>query len=231
MADEQLHDGHRARMKAKFEKTMDFTNFEDHEILEMLLYSCYTRKNTNPIAHKLLNKFGSISNVLSASYDELVNSGIVGKNAALKIKFYHSLNRFLHIEQTDDEIDMRDIQKLKNYVADQFYGLDREHLKLFFTDNRYILKSHTNIQTGTSKSVEMNLRRITKAILDNGTAYFFLAHNHPSASSLPSDEDVLLTRKIIAHLKSMDIHMLDHFIVGTDGVSSMRQLGLIYDYE
>lgn len=231
MAGDQLHKGHRARMKAKFAKTMDFRNFEEHEILEMLLFSCFPQKNTNPVAHELINRFGSLSNVLNATYEELINCGALGENPALMLKFYSSLNSYLHIYKSDEEIDIRDIPKLKAYIGDHFYGLDHEEFKLFFTDNRYILKSHADIQTGTSKSVEVSLRQVTKAVLDSGATYFFVAHNHPGTKSVPSDEDILLTKKIISHLRSMDIHLLDHFVVGTDGVSSMRQLGLIYDFE
>ena len=228
---ENLHDGHRARMRAKFAKNINFSNFEEHEILEMLLYYCYPRGNTNQTAHRLINRFGSLSGVLSASYEELVESKIIGANPALSLKFFYALNIYLHVDKTTDEIDIRDIPRLKDFIGDLFYGMSYEQFKLFFTDNSYILKNHMDIQTGSSQAVEISLRNVTKAILNSGANYFFIAHNHPNSSSLPSDEDILLTKKIITHLRNMDIHLLDHFIVGNDGISSMRQLGLIYDFE
>ncbi|MDE6149614.1 MAG: hypothetical protein K2F81_05910 [Ruminococcus sp.] len=228
---ENLHDGHRARMRSKFAKNMNFSNFEEHEILEMLLFYCYPRGNTNQTAHRLINRFGSLSSVLSASYEELVESKIIGENPALSLKFFYALNIYLHVDKTTDEIDIRDIPRLKDFIGDLFYGISYEQFKLFFTDNSYILKNHMDIQTGSSQAVEISLRNVTKAILNSGANYFFIAHNHPNSSSLPSDEDILLTKKIITHLRSMDIHLLDHFIAGNDGITSMRQLGLIYDFE
>lgn len=231
MAQNNIHDGHRERMRNKFAKGMNFDSFEEHEILEYLLFYCYPRGNTNQIAHQLINRFGSLSDVLAAPYEELISSEIIGANPALSLKFFNALNIYLHIDKASDQIDIRDISGLKSFIGDLFYGIPNEQFKLFFTDNSYILKNYTDIQTGSSQSVEVSLRNITKAVLNSGVNYFFMAHNHPDASCSPSDEDILLTRKIITHLRSMEIHLLDHFIVGNDGVSSMRQLGLIYDFE
>lgn len=231
MAGENLHDGHRERMRSKFAKSMNLGNFEEHEILEMLLFYCYPRGNTNQTAHRLINRFGSLSGVLDASFEELTASKIVGENPALSLKFFNALNIYLYSDKTSDEIDIRDIPRLKAFIGDLYYGISYEQFKLFFTDNSYILKNYMDIQTGTSQVVEVNLRNVTKAVLNSGVNYFFIAHNHPDSSSAPSDEDILLTKKIITHLRSMDIHLLDHFIAGNDGISSMRQLGLIYDFE
>lgn len=228
---EQLHEGHRARMKAKFAKELTLKSFEEHEILEMLLFYCYSRCNTNQIAHQLINRFGSLSGVLNASFEELKASKIIGENPALSLKFFNALNVYLHVNKADKEIDFREIPKLKAFIGDLFYGLDHEQFKLLFSDNSYILKNYTDVQTGNSQSVEVSLRNVTKAVLNSGVNYFFIAHNHPDSTSQPSDEDILLTKKIISHLRDMDIHLLDHFIAGNDGVSSMRQLGLIHDFE
>lgn len=225
------HAGHRSRMKEKFRKNMDFGSFAEHEILEMLLYYCYPQKNTNNIAHELIRRFGSVSKVLEAPYEELVNSGIIGEGPALSLKFFNSLNIYLHTQDSEEKIDIRDIPKLKTYISDFFYGSSSEQFKLFFTDNSYTVKSHTDLKTGTANSVEVSLREVVKAVLNSGATYFFIAHNHPGSTSVPSDEDILFTRKILTQLRSMDIHLLDHFIVGNDGISSMRQSGLIYDHE
>lgn len=228
---EALHSGHRQRMRDKFKNTLNFDNFEEHEILEMLLFYCFPRCNTNDIAHELINKFGSISNVLNASLEDLKSVNMIGESAAISLKFFNSLNIYLHMQSSDDDINFYNIPKLKAFIKDTFYGANFEQFKIYFTDNSYKIKSYTDINKGSSNSVELNLREITKAILNSGSNYFFVAHNHPDAPSTPSDEDIYLTRKIITHLRSMDIHLLDHFVVGNDGIISMRQAGLIYDHE
>lgn len=228
---EKLHTGHRQRMREKFSKTMNFENFPEHEILEMLLFYCYPQRNTNDIAHKLINKYGSLAKVLEAPLEDLKRSGIIGENVACHLKFFNGINNYLQVEQTETDIDFCDIPQLKTYVRDTFSGVSHEQFKLYFTDNNYKIKSFTDVSTGTEKTVDLKLRSITRAVLNSGSGYFFVAHNHPQRLSTPSDEDVLLTRKIITHLREMDIHLLDHFVVGTDGVTSMRQSGLIYDHE
>lgn len=228
---EQNHAGHRGRMKDKFRKSMNFGSFAEHEILEMLLYYCYPQRNTNNIAHELIKRFGSVSKVLESPYEELVDSGILGEGPALSLKFFNSLNIYLHKQGNDEKVDIRDIPKLKTYISEFFYGSSFEQFKLFFVDNSYTLKSHTDLKTGTGNSVEVSLREVVKAVLNSGATYFFIAHNHPGAAAAPSDEDILFTRKILTQLRSMDIHLLDHFIIGNDGISSMRQSGLIYDHE
>ena len=229
--EKSIHDGHRQRMRERFKNDLNFNNFEEHEILEMLLFYCFPRCNTNDIAHELLNKFGSISNVLSAPIEDLTSVKMLGDSAATKLKFFNALNIYLHLQMQDEEINFYDIPKLKEFIKDTFYGAQVEYFKLYFTDNSYKLKSYTDVSIGKNTSVEMNLRNITQAVLNSGTRYFFAAHNHPDASSRPSDEDILLTKKMISHLRSMDIHLLDHFVVGNDGITSMRQAGLIYDHE
>lgn len=229
--EKNIHEGHRERLRKKFQQDFTFDNLAEHEILEMLLFYCYSRCNTNDIAHKLIDKFGSISNVLNASYDELVQSKIIGEKPAISLKFFNSLNIYLHNQKNDYEVDFYDIPRLKNFVTNTFYGLKNESFKIYFTDNNYKIKSYSDISSGTNSSVELKLRDITKAVLNNGCNYFFMAHNHPDTDSKPSENDIILTRKIITHLKTMDIHLLDHFIVGKDNITSMRQEGYIYDHE
>lgn len=229
--EKNIHAGHRERLRKKFQQNYNFDNLEEHEILEMLLFCCYAQCNTNDIAHKLISEFGSISNVLSASYDELVNSKIIGKNPAITLKFFNALNVYLHNQQSDDQVDFYDIPKLKAYVKDTFYGLDYEVFKIYFTDNNYRIKSYTDLNKGLSDSVELKLREVTKVVLNNGCNYFFVAHNHPDTDSTPSEQDIFLTQKMINHLKTIDIYLLDHFIVGKDNITSMRQEGYIYDHD
>lgn len=229
--EKNVHTGHRERIKKKFQQNFNFDNLEEHEILEMLLFHCYTRCNTNDIAHKLIDKFGSIDKVLKAPFETLVQSKIIGENPALSLKFFNALNIYLYTKQTDSEINFYDIPALKEFVKDTFYGLGYETFKLYFTDNSYKIKGYTDISTGLGNSVELRLREITKTVLNSECNYFFVAHNHPDADSTPSEQDIILTRKMISHLKTMDIHLLDHFVVGKDDIKSMRQEGLIYDHE
>lgn len=232
MADKNsLHSGHRERMKQRYREHMDLKGFADHEILEMLLFYCYSRRDTNKLAHQLISRFGSIENVLSADVDELISSGLLGENPAYTLKFFNAFHSYLNIKKVSKAIDGRDIPALKVYISSQFSGEFLEKVMLFFVDSSFRIKKSTVLNAGSLNEVVMDLRLITKTILNSGCDNVFIAHNHPEAKSKPSQEDVIATRNLIRHLSAMDITLLDHFICGDDGVSSLRQLGLIYDYD
>ena len=90
-----MHKNHRERLRKKFLVNPDL--LEDHEILELLLTFCIPRKNTNGIAHELLNKFRSISNILNANENELKNVNGIGENSALFLNLLKTIFR-LYIE-------------------------------------------------------------------------------------------------------------------------------------
>lgn len=226
-----IHGGHRERMKKRFGETMSLKGFAEHEILEMLLFYCYPRCDTNKLAHRLINRFGSLEGVLSAPYEELAHSGIIGENPAASLKFFNALALYLRSENISSAVDGRDIAALKSYIAARFAGEPSEKVMLFFVDSSFRIKKSALLNSGGLSSVTMDLRLITKTILNSGYDNVFIAHNHPEAKSAPSEEDVIATRTLIRHLSAMEITLLDHFTVGEDGVSSLRQLGLIYDYD
>ena len=94
--DKQLHKGHRQRMRERFVLSKrDFYSFHEHEVLEMLLFFCFPQKNSNEIAHKLVNKFGSIENVLNASSDELCEVENISKTTAAHLKYFGALFRYV----------------------------------------------------------------------------------------------------------------------------------------
>lgn len=233
MADnsKQIHNGHRERMRLRFREHMNLKGFAEHEILEILLFYCYPRCDTNKLAHKLIVRFGSIENVLLASVDELISSGLVGEKPAYSLKFFNALHCYLNTEKITNAIDGRDIPALKTFISTQFSGEFVEKVMLFFVDSSFRVKKSAILNSGGINEVTMDLRLITRTILNSGYDNVFIAHNHPDAKSKPSQEDIIATRTLIRHLSTMNITLLDHFICGDDGVCSLRQLGLIYDYE
>lgn len=229
--DKDLHKGHRMRMKMRFMENMSFDGFSEHEVLEMLLFYCYARRDTNEIAHKLIEEFGSLDGVLSASPRDLAASGYVGENPAVTLKIFYALNSYLMSHKGQDKIDCSDIDMLSDYIARCFAGRTRETLMMFFADNSLMMKKYVIVGEGRVSEVTADLREISRIAVNSGCEYLFLAHNHPDGACRPSAEDVVATKRILRHLADMKITLLDHYIVGKDGARSMREMGLIYDYE
>lgn len=224
------HSGHRERMRKRFRETGDLKGFSEHEILEMLLFYVLPRRNTNDLAHELINKFGSLKGVLNASPEELVAVPDMGEGAAHSIAFFDKLMKYC-AAQTDDRVDVRDFDGVLRFVDNCFAGEKTEKFKVICIDSGYHIKSVAEVCEGDPRSAPVDFRAMTKAVLNSGCDVIMIAHNHPSAPNTPSQEDVTLTREVIRYMRCLEITVLDHFITGKNGTISMRSCGLIHDME
>lgn len=205
---------------------MSFEGFSEHEIMEMLLFYVFPRGNTNPLAHQLTEKFGTVKGVLNASPEELTQLNDVNVNCALALKFFNILTSYVARQELGG-IDARDFEKMLEYAKTFFYGEKTEKIKVFCINNKCQVQSVSDAGVGTSDRVTLDFKELTKIILNSGCNNIILAHNHPNAQSDPSQEDIILTRKVQNYLAMLDINVLDHYVIGDDGITSMRSGGLI----
>lgn len=230
MAQKIDHSGHRERMKKRYRDNMDLGCFAEHEILEILLYYFIPRKNTNFIAHDLIKRFGSLKSVMEASAEELAGVEGVSENCAYSLKFFYSVSKYISKSESVC-VDVRDFKIMSEYIRGLFENKKNEQVKVICVDNRFHIQSCSEISSGGVNKVELDLREMTRAILNSGCSLAILAHNHSNGSSRPSEEDIILTRKVMRYLRQIDITLLDHYVCGKDGATSMRSCGLIYDME
>ncbi len=219
------HEGHRQRLRERFLK-MGFDSFEPHEMFELLLTYSIPRKNTNLIAHRLIDTFGSVSAVFDASIEALMSVDGISENSATLIKMIPQMLRFYETEIESTKC-LNTIEKVREYFSVAFIGLNKEEFKVCCLDNSLNVVSNTTVSKGTSKSASVYARQIAEAAFKANSTNVIIAHNHPDASCSPSDADKLLTRQIRSSLKAIDIEILDHIIVGRDGVLSFKEIGLI----
>ncbi len=219
------HTGHRLRMKERFLK-MGLESFEPHEVLELLLTYSIPRRNTNLIAHKLIDTFGSISAVFDAPFEALVSIDGITENSATLIKMIPQILRF-YTSETDDNKCLNTIERVRKYFSVSFIGLTNEEFKVCCLDNGLNVISCTTVAKGTNKSASISARQIAEAAFKANSTNIIIAHNHPDALCSPSDADKVITRKLRSSLKALDIDILDHIIVGKDGVLSFKEIGLI----
>lgn len=225
------HLGHRARMKKRFSENPDFAGFSQHEVLEMLLFFCYTRGDTNAIAHRLIEHFGSFDAVLSAEPEELLGSGIVGESPAWAISFLSSLCAYIRRGCDEDSITAYDWDTVLEYITGWFEGEDKEVIKLFPVNDAMKLTRCLPLMTGGRHNIRFDTGEIAAKLLPTGCRTLFIAHNHPNASGKPSDSDVASTRMLMRGLNELGIKLIDHIVVGNDGAYSLRRSGLLFDYE
>lgn len=228
MAEEKnLHAGHRQRMLKRYlEHGIDC--FEEHEILEIFLYTAYSRRNTNDISHQLIDKFGSLEGVLNAGYDELVGEKNVGVTAAALISFMKDFAR--KFSKADIAgMKLSTSESVRKFCYDLLKGCAVEEAHALFLDQTLNLIGEAQISRGGPNSVDFDLRTIVTKAIRTQCSNIILAHSHPKGVLLPSSADIAATRRVAAALKNIGINLVDHIITNEEDSYSMRTAGMLPD--
>lgn len=216
MKDENLHKGHRARMKKQFLET-GISGMEEHQILELLLFYAIPRHDTNEYAHNLINRFGDLHSVFSARYEDLLTVEGIGENAATLLKLIPELSVKLNAEKRLGTV-LDTAESLVDFFKTQFFGVPDEQIKLACFDDRLKLLDIVLISKGDIGSVRLDARKVFQELLRTNCSQIIISHNHPIGSAKPSPADMLTTKTVQDMLKPLDVTLLDHIVVGTDGV-------------
>ena len=220
-----IHDGHRQRLKNRFRQE-GLDGFEELQVLELLLFYCIPRQDTNPIAHALLNRFESLDQVLDASVEELQKVPGMGENAATFLSLVHAVDRRY---QTSKEKHLKicsSIDDCARYLMSRMKDLRNETVFLLCLDAKCKVLCCKKIGEGSVNSAAIPIRRIVEIALGANASTVVLAHNHPSGIAVPSDADRLTTRKVAAALSGVDVRLADHIVVAEDEYVSMVHSGL-----
>ena len=219
-----IHEGHRARMKKKLLENGE-RSLADHELLEVLLYYAIPRRDTNELAHRLLKQFGSLRGVLSAPVQELACVSGVGQQAALLLGMVPILCR--RAAQREKEQILNSVDACGAYFTELLGSSRREMLWQVCLDGKGKLLTCRCIGKGTVSASPVHVRQVVENALYAGASTIILAHNHPSGVALPSDADVLVTRRIQEALAPLGIRLADHIIVADDDYVSMAESGFL----
>ena len=218
-----LHDGHRQRLKARFKKE-GLDHFENHQVLELLLFYCVPRQDTNPIAHRLIDQFGSVKAVLTASAAELKRVEGVGDNIVQFLRLFRETERFCGMESPDEIIlDKREL--CGKYMVPFFGNKKNETVYLLCLDAKCKAISCKLVGEGSVNSAGVPIRRIVEMALDEGATSVVLAHNHPSGIAIPSDADRVTTMRLARALSAVEITLVDHVVVADGDYVSMADSG------
>ncbi len=215
------HDFHRQRLKAKFLKN-HLDEFEKHEALELLLFYAIPRKNTNPISHKLLDEFGSISAVIDAPMDALIKAGL-SEHSALLLKLLPQFYRLYLDDKHNNEEKIISLDNVGDKLIKKFIGRDYEAVVLMLLDAKMKEIFCGVISKGSVNACELYVRKIIENSVLYNASYVILAHNHPSGIALPSKEDIVSTKRVAEALSLIGIKLLDHIVVADDDYVSISQ--------
>ncbi len=221
---EEIHGGHRARMKHRYlEQGLD--GFNDHEALELLLYYAIPRADVNPLAHRLMDRFGSLHGVLDAEVPELTEVEGMGENAALLLRMIRDMNRRYLMDAREKRPKLTDAESASRLFIPCFYGIQEERVYGAFLDDELRLLRCRLLFEGGINSAPINVRKLVETAIRERATGVILAHNHPASTAIPSHEDREVTLQIRSALEAVQIRLLDHIIVSGEEFISMEECG------
>jgi len=190
-----------------------FESFKNHEIIELMLFFSQPRINTNPIAHSLIDKFGSLQNICNAPLSELMKVSGVGRSTAEFLKILPEFVRSYELSVYEDKITFGNVKEIGQYcVAFQVVRI-YEAIFLLCLDTRNQLIKRVKLAEGTPGEVYIEPRQVIEQVTHTPTTSVVLCHNHPAGTLFPSQADLEITSRIKIALKSIDVTLLDHIIV------------------
>lgn len=211
-------------MRKKFIEN-GFDVFEPHEALEMFLFYAIPRKDTNPLAHRLLDRYLTIGGVCDAPIDELMEEFGLSESAAAYIKMLPEMSRLYNESKMSDD-NIIDYENLGKLFQTKFIGRTSEAVALMLGDAKGKMIYFNIISKGSLNSSDMPIRKIVDLSLRHNAKTAFIAHNHPSGTALPSHSDLLTTQTVRETLLSVGVDLIDHFIITDDDYVSLRDSGL-----
>ncbi len=215
------HDGHRQRLRARFLKE-GLDNFEPHNILELLLFYSVPRKDTNELAHRLIETFGSLSEVLNAQPADLMKVPGVSENSAVLMSMMPQLFR----AYTNDAARLGRISgraAIEEYITGRLSGSNIEKVLLVSLDNRFRLIAGDIVGEGSVNFSYVDKRKIIELVLRHNAVAVMIAHNHPRGYALPSEGDIATTSELASMLSAIGVRLIDHIITCPDDYVSLAQ--------
>lgn len=220
------HAGHRERMRRRFLQ-YGLDGFEDHNVLELLLFYAVPRMDTNILAHRLMDAFGSLDSVFAASPEALMTVEGVGPNTAALIHLIPEAARRYMMAQAQPGLLLNSSEAAGKYLLPRFMARPTEVMYMVCMDAKLKVIDCREINRGTATAVSVNLRKIVQIALGQNASAVLLAHNHTSGIALPSDEDVAVTVRIKSLLAEVGVTLTDHIVVGGDDFVSMADSGYL----
>lgn len=220
------HAGHRQRMRERFREGQ-LEGFAPHEVLELMLFYAIPQRNVNPLAHRLLDHFGTFNAVLDAPYEELMKVEGMGEYAATLVKLFQAVSARYAQNLTQERKVLPNRGAAQRHCLSLFHGQRQEHFYVVCLDSRMSVIRNELIAKGTLDEVPAYPRMVVEAVMRHNAHAAILCHNHPGGSEIPSAQDVEMTRQIVSVLGGIGVLLVDHMVIAGDRCLSMVQCGLI----
>ena len=220
------HKDHRQRKRDQFYHHGSDA-FADHELLELLLFYGIARRDVNPLAHALIEEFGSLEAVFAAPIEALESVDGIGQSTAVLIKLIPHLMRKAQLSSAQSELPLDTVERIGDYFRDLFFAESNEVFYQLCLDAKGRKLSCRKVAEGDPSSISLNLRAIVQNALKCNAVMVAIAHNHPSGVAFPSHGDKIATAQIRDALSAVNVQLIDHIVVAGDDYISFRNDGLL----
>ena len=218
--------GHRDRLRARFREN-GASALADYELLEMAIFRAIQRGDTKPLAKALLKRFGTLSEVLAAPRERLKEVEGVGDRVVDELKLIRAFAERTAGEAVRKRTVLSSWSALIDYCRTAMAFEEREQFRILFLDKKNQLLADEVQQVGTVDHTPVYPREVIRRALELSATAIILVHNHPSGDPTPSRADIQMTQTIVEVGKPLNIAVHDHLIIGREGHTSFRGLGLI----
>ena len=222
-----VHDGHRDRLRQSYLEH-GLMSMNDINALELLLFYAIPRRDTNEIAHRLLDRFETLDGVFSASAEELQEVEGIGENAAALLTLIPEIMKKSRVSKSREIRQIRSSDDAGACLLPYFLNERDEVVYLLCLDTKRCVICCAEMGRGVVNSVDTGIRRIVEKALKVRASSVIIAHNHPDGIALPSREDEVFTRALYNALETVGIRLEDHIIAAEDDYTSMADTGLLY---
>jgi DNA repair protein RadC len=217
---------HRARLRSRL-LTAGPDALAEHELLELILFLAILRRDTKPIAYRLIERFGSFANAIAAPMNDLLAVEGLGQSGAAALKMVQAAALRLARAEVMGRPVLANWQAVIDYLTAVLAREKVEQFRLLFLDNRNRLLADEAQARGTVNHTPVYPREVVKRALELNAVALILVHNHPSGDPTPSREDIAMTRAIADAAATVSVAVHDHVIVGNGRWTSFRQEGLL----
>lgn len=222
-----LHKGHRQRLKNRA-KTLGLENMPYHEVLELILTYTIPYKDVNPLAHELIERFGSLAGVLDAGYEQLIKIDGVGKETAMFLTFLPEMFNKYRASRNMETTILSTTSSCLRYFRSIAQVKRIEEFFVFCLDSRQKLIKTVKIASGQASSVSFDVSKFSESIVAEGIMSIIIMHIHPNGNVLPTKADLIATKRLIAICCIMGIKVEDHIIVSEEEYFSFKS-NLMFD--
>lgn len=207
------HDGHRSRIKNKYlEHGAD--GFENHELLEMLLYYAYPRIDTNELAHRILNEFGgSFTDLIFSEPEKIADVCNISINTAILLSLVGEINNRIVFEKWNKKVVLNNTNIAGEYAISLMNNVQKEELYVICLNSTLAVIKAVCAAKGMVDSAYVDVRQVVEIAIKYNATSIILVHNHPGGSLKPSFSDIRFTNECLNALSSIKIDLNDHIIV------------------